>query len=36
MGDDWKNKFNFCDCACLYLERTPGISTTLLKSKMKK
>jgi len=36
MGDDWKNKFNFCDCACLYLERTPGVSTTLLKSKMKK
>ncbi len=32
MGDDWKDKFNFCDCACLYLPRTPNISTTLLKN----
>lgn len=31
MGDDWKDKFNFCDCACIYLQRTPDISTTLLK-----
>lgn len=35
MGDDWKNAFNECDCACLYLPRTPGISTTMLKEKMK-
>lgn len=34
MGDDWNNKFNFCDCACLYLNRTPNISTTMLKKKM--
>jgi len=32
MGDDWKDKFDFCDCACIYLPRTPNISTTLLKS----
>lgn len=31
MGDDWKDAFNFCDCACLYLPRTPNISTTMLK-----
>lgn len=36
MGDDWKNAFNFCDCACLYLERTPEISTTMLKLQLKK
>ena len=34
MGDDWKDGFNFCDCACVYLERTPNISTTMLKQKM--
>ena len=34
MGDDWKDGFNFCDCACLYLPRTPGISTTLLKQNL--
>jgi glycerol-3-phosphate cytidylyltransferase len=34
MGDDWKNKFNYCDCACLYLRRTPNISSTFLKKKM--
>jgi len=34
MGDDWKNKFNFCDCACIYLPRTPDISTTILKEQM--
>jgi glycerol-3-phosphate cytidylyltransferase len=35
IGDDWKNKFNFCDCACLYLPRTPDISTTMLKENLK-
>jgi glycerol-3-phosphate cytidylyltransferase len=35
MGDDWKDKFDFCDCACIYLPRTPNISTTLLKSQLK-
>lgn len=34
MGDDWKNAFNFCDCACIYLERTSGISTSMLKEKL--
>jgi glycerol-3-phosphate cytidylyltransferase len=34
MGDDWKNAFNWCDCACLYLKRTPDISTTMLKTKL--
>ena len=34
MGDDWKDGFNFCDCACLYLPRTPDISTTLLKQNL--
>ena len=30
MGDDWNNAFDFCNCACLYLPRTPDISTTML------
>lgn len=34
MGDDWKDGFNFCDCACLYLPRTPNISTTMLKKEL--
>jgi len=34
MGDDWENAFNFCDCACIYLKRTPGISTTMLKNNL--
>jgi len=34
MGDDWKDGFNFCDCACLYLPRTPDISTTQLKQNL--
>ena len=32
MGDDWKDKFNWVSCNVLYLERTPNISTTLLKN----
>lgn len=35
MGDDWKDGFNFCDCACIYLPRTPDISTTLLKQQLR-
>jgi glycerol-3-phosphate cytidylyltransferase len=31
MGDDWQGKFDHVPCACVYLPRTPGISTTLLK-----
>jgi glycerol-3-phosphate cytidylyltransferase len=36
MGDDWKDGFNFCDCACIYLPRTPDISTTMLKEQLSK
>ena len=25
MGDDWKDRFDFCSCACIYLPRTPDI-----------
>ena len=30
MGDDWNNKFDFCNdiCKVIYLKRTPSISTT--------
>jgi glycerol-3-phosphate cytidylyltransferase len=33
MGDDWLGKFDFLRplCKVIYLPRTPGISTTLLK-----
>jgi glycerol-3-phosphate cytidylyltransferase len=32
MGDDWKDKFNWVSSHVLYLERTPNISTTLIKN----
>lgn len=34
MGDDWAGKFDWLKdlCEVIYLPRTPGISTTLLKS----
>lgn len=32
MGDDWVDKFNWVSCHVLYLERTPNISTTRIKS----
>jgi glycerol-3-phosphate cytidylyltransferase len=32
MGDDWKDKFNWVSCNVIYLERTPNISTTLIKN----
>lgn len=32
MGNDWKDKFNFVDCEVKYLERTPNISTSYLKT----
>lgn len=35
MGDDWKNKFNWVSCPCIYFKRTPNISTTLLKKILK-
>ena len=37
MGDDWTGKFDFLKeyCEVVYLPRTPDISTTLLKEKLK-
>lgn len=37
MGDDWEGKFDFCKdlCEVIYLPRTPDISTTLIKKKIK-
>ncbi len=37
MGDDWEGKFDFCKdlCEVVYLPRTPDISTTLVKNKIK-
>ena len=36
MGDDWENKFNWVSCDVLYLPRTPNISSTLLRDKLRK
>ena len=36
MGNDWENKFNWVSSDILYLPRTPGISSTLLRNRMKK
>lgn len=38
MGDDWEGKFDFLkdQCEVVYLERTPDISTTLIKEELKK
>ena len=38
MGDDWKGKFDFLkdQCEVVYLPRTPDISSTELKAKLKK
>lgn len=37
IGDDWKGEFDFLkeDCEVIYLERTPEISTTMIKNKLK-
>jgi glycerol-3-phosphate cytidylyltransferase len=37
MGDDWLNEFDYLDkyCDVIYLPRTPDISSTLVKSKIK-
>jgi glycerol-3-phosphate cytidylyltransferase len=32
MGDDWIGAFDWVSCDVLYMERTPNISTTLLKT----
>ncbi len=36
IGDDWRGKFDFLKSLCnvVYLERTPGISTTDIKTKI--
>ena len=38
MGDDWKGKFDFLEkhCEVRYLPRTKGISTTAIKSIIRK
>ena len=38
MGDDWKGKFDFLKdfCEVVYLERTPEISTTIIKKDLGK
>ncbi|MEF2293392.1 glycerol-3-phosphate cytidylyltransferase [Virgibacillus dokdonensis] len=38
MGDDWKGKFDYLNkyCEVVYLPRTIGISTTQIKSELKK
>ena len=37
MGDDWAGKFDFManHCRVVYLSRTPGVSSTEIKSKMR-
>jgi len=35
MGDDWVGKFDWVSCDVLYIERTPNISTTMLKEQIK-
>ena len=35
MGDDWKGAFDDMPCKVIYFERTPNISTTLIKTKLK-
>lgn len=38
MGNDWEGKFDFLknECEVIYLERTPGISTTKIKKDLSK
>lgn len=38
MGDDWKGKFDFLKdkCEVIYLPRTPEISTTQIKTELKR
>ena len=39
MGDDWKGKFDYCSeltgCKTLYLPRTEGVSSTMIKNNIK-
>jgi glycerol-3-phosphate cytidylyltransferase len=36
MGDDWVGKFDWVSCDVLYMERTPNISTSMLKEQTNK
>ena len=36
IGDDWAGKFDFLPCEVVYLKRTTGISSTLMKKILKK
>lgn len=36
MGDDWQGKFDYLLCKVVYLERTPEISSTVIKNIRKK
>ncbi len=31
MGDDWKGKFDYLQCRCIYFPRSHGISSTQIK-----
>jgi glycerol-3-phosphate cytidylyltransferase len=35
MGDDWAGKFDDLPCTVVYLPRTPGISTTEIKERIR-
>jgi glycerol-3-phosphate cytidylyltransferase len=35
MGDDWVGRFDWVSCDVLYMERTPNISTTMLKEQIR-
>lgn len=35
LGNDWEGKFNKLSCKCVYLPRTPGISTSEIKRRIK-
>lgn len=36
IGDDWQGKFDYLQCNVVYLERTPEISSTVIKNIRKK
>lgn len=35
MGNDWKGKFDYLPCKVVYVERTPEISSTVIKGAVK-
>jgi len=36
MGDDWVGAFDWVSCDVVYMERTPNISTTIIKAQLNK